>query len=114
MTPRVRSSIVMAILAGALVAGAAEAAEVPVACRARIDARLPGWRLITPSADVAKWAIELKEGPDVLLVDLDADGARDVAALVVTGQGDSAVHRIAVCMTRKGGPELHVIDDPYC
>ena len=90
------------------------AAEVAAACRAKIDARIAGWRLMTPSAVVAKWAAEIKEGPDVVEVDLDADGVRDVAALIVTGSGRAQVYRIAVCMTRKAGPELHLIDDPYC
>jgi hypothetical protein len=91
-----------------------EGAEVAAACRAKIDARLPGWRLATPSAEVAKWAADMNEGPTVLQVDLDADGVRDTAALIVTGAGDPPAHHIAVCMSRKAGPELHVIDDLYC
>ena len=92
----------------------AESAEVPAACRAKIDARLPGWRLATPSAEVTKWAAEMKEGPTILQLELDGDGVRDTAALIVTGAGDPPAHRIAVCLTRKAGPELHVIDDLYC
>ena len=91
-----------------------EGAEVAAACRAKIDARLPGWRLATPSAEVLKWAADMREGPTVLQVDLDADGVRDTAALIVTGAGDPPAHHIAVCMSRKAGPELHVIDDLYC
>src|SRR5687768_13348147 len=92
----------------------AEGAEVPAACRGKIDAKLPGWRLATPSAEVAKWAAEMKEGPIVLQVDLEGDGVRDNAALIVTGAGDPPTHHIAVCLSRKAGPELHVIDDLYC
>jgi hypothetical protein len=92
----------------------AEGAEVPADCRANIDAKLPGWRLATPSAEVAKWAAEMKEGPTVLHVDLDGDGVGDTAALIVTGAGDPPAHHIAVCLSRKAGPELHVIDDLYC
>lgn len=100
----------------ALVPAVAAGADVPAACRARIDARLPGWRLATPSPEVARWAAEMKEGPTVLQIDLDADGVRDTAALIVTGAGaaDLSAHRIAVCMQRKTGPELHIIDDLYC
>ena len=68
----------------------AEGADLPAPCRAKIDSRVPGWRLITPSPEVAAWAKEMKEG------------------------GDMATYRIAVCMQRKAGPELHIIDDPYC
>jgi hypothetical protein len=92
----------------------AEGADVPAACRATIDARLAGWRLATPAPEVAKWAAEEKEGPTMVQVDLDGDGVRDTAALIVTGAGDSPAHHIAVCLSRKAGPELHVIDDPYC
>lgn len=105
----------LGVFAAALIgAAAANAAELPPACGAKIDTRVSAWRLITPSADVAAWAREMNEGPDVLQVDLDADGVRDTAALIVTGTGDSAVYRIAVCMTRTAGPELHIIDEPYC
>ena len=109
-----RTIIWMALAASLAGAGRANAADVPAACRSRIDARLPGWRLVVPSPDVAAWAKEIKQGPDVLQVDLDDDGVRDVAALIVTGTGERAAHHIAVCMMRKAGPELHVIDDPYC
>lgn len=104
------TSLAICLLAWAPVEGA----EVPAACRGKIEARLPGWRLATPSAEVAKWAADMKEGPTVLQVDLDADGVRDTAALIVTGAGDSPEHHIAVCLSRKAGPELHVIDDLYC
>ena len=98
----------------ALLPAAAAGADVPAACRARIETRLPGWRLATPSPEVAKWAIAMKEGPTVLQIDLDADGVRDAAALIVTGNADSLTHHIAVCLQRKSGPELHIIDDLYC
>jgi len=112
MTPRclLAAALMLVLLAWV----PAEAAEVPAACRAAIDARLRGWRVATPSADVVKWAAQMKEGPTVLEVDLDADGVRDTAALIVTGTGDSLTHHIAVCMQRKTGPELHVINDLYC
>jgi len=110
-----RSSIfVMAVGFGLLGSTTVAAAELPAACRVKIDAGVPGWRLITPSPEVTRWAKEMKEGPDVLLVDLDADNVRDAAALIVTGSGDAATYRIAVCMQRKAGPELHIIEDPYC
>jgi hypothetical protein len=98
----------------ALLPAAAAGADVPAACRERIETRLPGWRLATPSPEVAKWAIEMKEGPTVLQIDLDADGVRDTAALLVTGNGDSLTYHLAVCMQRQKGPELHIIDDLYC
>ena len=106
--------VAMTIALVVLLPAAAAGADVPAACRARIDARLPGWRLATPTPEVAKWAAEMKEGPTVLQLDLDTDGVRDTAALVVTGNADSLTHHIAVCMQRKSGPELHIIDDLYC
>ncbi len=104
------ATFALAVLVGSPVEGA----EVPAACRAKIDAKLSSWRLATPSAEVAKWAAEMKEGPTVLHIDLDGDGVRDTAALIVTGAGDPPAHHIAVCMSRKAGPELHVISDLYC
>lgn len=104
----------VAIMVCLLMRTPAEGAEVPAACRVKIDARVPGWRLKLPSAEVAAWAKEERIDPTLLQVDLDDDGVRDIAVLVVTGTGGGERSQIAVCMARKAGPELHVISDPYC
>ena len=110
-----RSSIfLMAIGFGLLCSTAGAAAELPAACRAKIDARLPGWQLKLPSDEVAAFAREEKFDPALVQGDFDDDGLRDTAVLVTAGAGSTLTAQIAVCMSRKAGPELHIIRDPYC
>ena len=47
-------------------------------------------------------------------VDLDGDGFRDTAVLVVAPSVGAPVQYIAVCMQRKAQSQLHLIRDPYC
>ena len=109
-----RSSIfVMAIVLG-LPGSTAVAAELPAPCRAKIDARLPGWQPKVPSAEVVAFAKAEKFDPTIVDADLDDDGQRDAAVLLIAGTGATRNVQIAVCMSRKAGPELHIIRDPYC
>jgi len=108
------SLVFVACLLGPSRATPVEAAEVPAACRAKIDARLPGWQLTVPSADVAAWAKQEEFDPTIVLADLDDDGQRDTAVLLIAGTGAARRVQIAVCMSRKAGPELHIIPDLYC
>jgi len=90
--------------------------QAPTACRVAIDARLPGWQLSPPPADLAKYAKEKKISTNVVQSDFDGNGTRDTAVLVVmpgTGEFHSR-QRIAVCLSQGGKTGAHVISEPYC
>lgn len=90
--------------------------QPPPACRAAIDARLPGWQLSPPPVDLAQMAKQKKFSTNVVRSDFDDNGTRDTAVLVVM-PGTGELHprqRIAVCLSQAGMINLHVIGDPYC
>ncbi|HET9192375.1 MAG TPA: hypothetical protein VFO21_05830 [Vicinamibacterales bacterium] len=90
--------------------------QPPAACRSAIDARLPGWQLSPPPADLARVAKQKKISTNVVQSDFDDNGTRDTAVLVVM-PGTGELHprqRIAVCLSQAGTINLHVIGDPYC
>ena len=90
--------------------------RLPAACRAALDATLPGWQLSPPPADLAKYAKEKKISTNVVQSDFDGNGTRDTAVLVVM-PGTGELHprqRIAACLSQGGTTSLHVINDPYC
>src|SRR5258705_12906930 len=91
----------------------AHAADVPSACGAEIDSRLRGWRLSPPPADLAAYAKERKLQTNIARADLDGDGTRDTAVLVVAPSGGGNLQDIAICLERKGRPQLHLIREPY-
>jgi hypothetical protein len=102
-------------LLSTVVATAAQA-QPPAACRMAIDARLPGWQLSQPPADLAKIAKQKKFSTNVVQSDFDGNGTRDTAVLVVMpGAGElHSRQRIAVCLSQGGKTSLHVISEPYC
>jgi hypothetical protein len=92
----------------------AEDADIPSACRASIESRIPGWHLSLPPADLAAYATQTKMKTNILQADLDGDGLRDTAVLLMARQTGRRNQYIAVCLERKGQPELHLIREPYC
>jgi hypothetical protein len=84
--------------------------------RAAIDARLPGWQLSPPPADLAKVAAQKKISTNVVQSDFDGNGTRDTAVLVVMpGAGElHSRQRIAVCLPQARKTSVHVISNPYC
>lgn len=90
--------------------------QIPAACRAAIDARLPGWQLSPPPADLAKYAKQKKFSTNVVQSDFDGNGTRDTAVLVaMPGPGElPSRQRIAVCLSQGGKTSIHVISEPYC
>jgi hypothetical protein len=110
--------LVLAIvpLLSIVAATTAHAQQPPAACRTAIDARLPGWQLSQPPADLAAMAKQKKFLTNVVQSDFDDNGTRDTAVLVVM-PGAVELHsrqRIAVCLSQGGKTILHVISDPYC
>jgi hypothetical protein len=108
--------LVAAPLLSMVAVSAAHAQQPPAACRAAIDARLPGWQLSPPPADLAQAAKQKKISTNVVQSDFDDNGTRDTSVLVVM-PGTGELHprqRIAVCLSRAGKIDLHVISDPYC
>ena len=105
-----------AVLVLSIVAATAAKAQPPAACRAAIDARLPGWQLSPPPADLARMAKQKKFSTNVVQSDFDDNGTRDTAVLVVMpGAGElHSRQRIAVCLSQGGKTSLHVISEPYC
>src|SRR5262249_34725678 len=67
-----------------------------------------------PPEDLAAYAKEKKMRTNVAQGDFDADGARDTAVLLLAPGDGKPVQYIAVCLDRKGGPDLALIRDPYC
>jgi len=105
-----------AVLVVSIVAATAAQAQPPAACRTAIDARLPGWQLSPPPADLARMAKQKKFSTNVVQSDFDDNGTRDTAVLVVMpGAGElHSRQRIAVCLSQGGKTSLHVISEPYC
>ena len=113
---RVLVFAVVALLSVAAQAAHAAQLQLPAVCRAAVDARLPGWQLSPPPADLAKYAKEKKISTNVVQSDFDGDGTRDTAVLVVM-PGTGEIHsrqRIAVCLSQGGKASVHVISEPYC
>jgi hypothetical protein len=105
-----------AVLVLSIVAATAAQGQPPAACHAAIDARLPGWQLSPPPADLARMAKQKKFSTNVVQSDFDDNGTRDTAVLVVMpGAGElHSRQRIAVCLSQGGKTSLHVISEPYC
>jgi hypothetical protein len=99
-----------------IAAATAAYAQPPAACRTAIDARLPGWQLSPPPADLAKEAQRRKISTNVVQSDFDDNGTRDTAVLLVMpGAGElHSRQRIAVCLSQGGTTSVHVINEPYC
>lgn len=108
--------LVPTVLLLSIAAATAAHAQPSAACRSAIDARLPGWQLSPPPADLARVAKQKKISTNVVQSDFDDNGTRDTAVLVVM-PGTGELHprqRIAVCLSQAGTINLHVISDPYC
>jgi hypothetical protein len=93
---------------------AADTAAVPESCRAAIEVRWPEWRLSPPPRDFAAYARQQRVEPNVVLADFDGDDTRDAAVLLLTSATRRAQRRLAICVSRGGAAELHVVRDPYC
>jgi hypothetical protein len=91
------------------------------ACEARITAKYQQWRFVPVTTGVADFAKSRHENPTVTTGDFDGDGRTDVALLIQNGSDPESEYprrleslHIAVCLDKKTGIELHVIDRPYC
>jgi hypothetical protein len=104
--------VAVALIAAPAVASADEA-SVPTACRAAIGT-WRDWRLSPPPRDYAAYAKQQRIEPNLARADFDDDGTPDVAVLLLTSATRQAQRRLAVCLTRGVGAELHVVREPYC
>ena len=105
--------VAVALIAAPAVASA-DGASVPAACRAAIETRWRDWRLSPPPRDYAAYAKQQRIEPNVAWADFDDDGTPDAAVLLLTSATRQAQRRLAVCLTRDVGVELHVVREPYC
>lgn len=88
--------------------------QIPRACAAALDARLPGWRLAPPPEGSAEEAKRRKRTTNVVQADFNSDRARDTAILLVVPDHDQEAHQIAVCLSDRRRLSLQLISDPYC
>lgn len=88
--------------------------EIPRACAAAIDARIPGWRLASPPAGLAEEAKRRKLTTNVVQADFNSDRTRDTAVLLVAPDHDQEAHYIAICLSDQRRISLQVITAPYC
>ena len=101
-------------LLGSIECSMADAAELSKDCRAKLDSRIPGWHLSPPPDDLAEYAKQNKLQTNIAQADLDGDGTRDTAVLVVATTDGKSVQYIAVCLERKVQPQLRLIREPFC
>ena len=116
---------IVAVLASLLAFGGCLARPVPDAlegaCRARLGARLGTWTLASASPEVAAWTRSRDFDPTMARGDFDGDGRIDIALLVQARATPVFPYperieasRVAVCLDREAGIELHVIEALYC
>ena len=91
------------------------------ACRARLGARFDTWTLASASPEVAGWTRAREFDPTMARGDFDGDGRMDIALLVqaratpvLSYPERIEASRVAVCLDRPAGIELHVIESLYC
>jgi hypothetical protein len=120
VTRRVVAAIASSLLAGGCVARPVSG-PLEDACRARLETRLGPWTMTSISPEVAARTRSEGLDPTVTRGDFDGDGRPDVALLVQQGPTPVlryperiAASRVAVCLGRSAGVELHVIDALYC
>jgi hypothetical protein len=104
---------------------ALQATEAPFesACKIAISSAVSDWELSPPTADMVQngWTTETS----IVRADFDDDGSQDVAFLIVSKAaadlpsdgGKRLTHPnqyIAVCLNKKGKPQLHLIRGLYC
>jgi hypothetical protein len=98
----------------AAVPASAQRDAIPASCRAEVDAKLPGWRLARPPAELAILAEKRKLVTNIASADFDLDGSADTALLVVAPRRGHPTSHLAICLNRADGVQVHVIREPYC
>jgi hypothetical protein len=91
------------------------------ACRGQITKKLREWTVTSVTADVAEWSKSHRLNPTIIHGDFDGDSNPDIALLIqnrakaVLDYPERAYSSlVAVCLSRRSGVVLHLIDDPYC
>jgi hypothetical protein len=99
----------------------AQSRRLEEACRGQITKKLREWTVTSVTADVAEWSKSHRLNPTIIHGDFDGDSHSDIAILIqnratpVLDYPDRAYSSlVAICLSRRTGVVLHLIDDPYC